>query len=143
MKLLLDDVLTSRATELDASWAKAHSRLAEVYVAQERLILAMRAYTKAISLSTDTQKKTYQEMHDQIKKRHHDPSYATASVYNASKGGPEPFLIRLKAAVPDPATYALAIPSPMGYLTAMDRACLAFVLFVCSLSLDMLTGPKH
>jgi hypothetical protein len=136
-------VLTSRATELDASWAKAHSRLAEVYVAQDRLILAMRAYTKAISLSTDNQKKTYQTLHDKIKKRHHDPTFGTQSVYNPSRGGPEPFMVRLIAAVPNPLTYSLAIPSPMGYLTAMDKACLAFVLYVCQLSLDMLTGAKH
>jgi glutamate formiminotransferase len=102
----------------------------------------MRAYTKAISLSTDTQKKSYQALHDKIKKRHHDPTYGAKNVYNPSSGGPEPFMVRLKAAVPNLAAYSLAIPSPVGYLTAMDKACLAFVLYVCQLSVDIFNGVK-
>jgi len=124
------DVLTSRATELDASWAKAHSRLAEVYVAQGRLQLAMLAYTKAMSLCPDNQRRTYQALHDKIEKRKNDPTSVPVTVYNPAKGGSDTLFERLKAAVPDPLTYNIAFPSPLGYLTAVDKVYTAFVPYV-------------
>jgi hypothetical protein len=127
MRLFFVGVLTFRAIELGASWAKAHARLAEVYVAQDRLELAMQAYTKAISLCSDNKKKMYRTLHDNIKKRHDDPTYGKRNVYNPTRGDSKPLLERLKAAVPDPLTYGHAVPGPMGYLTAMDKVCLAFV----------------
>src|SRR5947207_12233543 len=114
MSLFTADVLTSRATELDASWAKAHSRLAEVYVAQDRLQLAMAAYAKAMSLCPDNQRKMYQALHDKIKKRNDEPTCRKLNVYNPATGGPVPLLEHLKAVVPNPLTYALALPSPLG-----------------------------
>ena len=130
MRPFAANVLTSRATELDSSWAKGHSRLAEVYVAQERLNLAMAAYTKAMSLCPDNQRKTYQALHDKIKKRNEDPTYGAQNIYNPAIGGSQPLLERLKAAVPNPLTYVLALPSPFGYLTAMDKVCNAFAPYV-------------
>jgi hypothetical protein len=115
-----------RATELDTAWAKGYSRLAEVYVAQDRLQLALGAYTKAMNLSSGNQKKTYKASHDKIKERLSDTTFAKKNIYNAKTTSGGMIFDRLKAAIPSNKPYDYLDPSPLGYLTAADKVCEAY-----------------
>jgi hypothetical protein len=99
-----------------------------VYVAQDRLELALKAYTKAISLSSESQKKIYKTLHDKIQQRLDDTSSFQKNIYNPNKSNKGTIFERLRAVVPNAEVHASTYPSILGYLTAADKVCEAYSL---------------
>ena len=131
-----------RATELDGSWPKGYSRVAEVYIAQDRLQLAMEAYTKAISLCPKAKRRCTKLCTTKLKKRQTTILLMAMCKYTLQARMVRFLLECVRAAVP---TYSLAVPSPLSYLTTVDKLCCAFIPFRTKLTenIDMLNGKNQ
>jgi hypothetical protein len=124
-----DDLSNIRATELDPSWAKGYSRLAEVYLAQFRYIEAILVYDKVIPLCDEKQKKIYQGHRDKVKLKIEDPKYLEGTIISAKKAEKVWYIKRMEPDIPDPEKYTSTSPCPLGYLTAADKVYIAFPVY--------------
>src|ERR1700685_803700 len=91
----------SRATELDSSWAKGYSRLAEVYNAQAQYGKALEAYERAISSSSGPETMRYQGLLAKMKEKTTDAFYVNGAKYDPGRNGNDAMFARFEAAVPD------------------------------------------
>jgi hypothetical protein len=127
--IIPNDFSNTRATELDPSWAKGYSRLAQIYVAQFRYFEAMQAYEKAIPLCDERQKEINKAHQDNLKQKIENPKYLGGNIMSAKKAEKGWYIKRMEADIPDPKKYNSTNPCPLGYLTAADKVYIAFPLY--------------
>jgi hypothetical protein len=112
---------------LDETWIKGHSRLAEVYVAQERYELAMETYAECICLSSETQKDQYRKKYEKAMANHLDPRHMDAGHHDPHKSGDEAMFARFRAGNPGVWTDDSGASCPLGYLSAADKICNGYI----------------
>src|SRR5947207_9223602 len=112
-----------RATELDSSWAKGYSRLAEVYNAQAQYEKAVDAYEHAMSLSSGPETMRYQRLHANMEEKTRDVFYVNGGKYDPGRNGNDAMFARFEAAVPDPRKFGTDDKNltPLGYMTAAHK----------------------
>jgi hypothetical protein len=109
---------------LDETWVKGHSRLAEVYVAQERYELAMEAYAECINLSPETQKDQYKRKYEKVMAYYFDPRHMEAGHHDPLKSGDAAMFARFRARNgPGMWTDDSGASVRLGYLSAADKIC--------------------
>lgn len=113
----------SRATELDSSWAKGYSRLAEVYNAQAQYGKVVKAYERAISLSSGPEATRYQGLLANMKEKMRDVFYVNGAKYDPGRNGNDAMFARFQAAVPDRWKFGTDDKNltPLGYMTAAHK----------------------
>ena len=113
----------NRATELDSSWAKGYSRLAEVYNAQAQYEKAVEAYERAISSSSGPEKTRYQGFQAKMKEKTKDVFYVNGAHYDPRRNGNDAMFARFEAAVPDRSKFGMDDKNltPLGYMTAAHK----------------------
>jgi tetratricopeptide (TPR) repeat protein len=113
----------SRATELDSSWAKGYSRLAEVYNAQAQYGKALEAYERAMSLSSEPEKTRYQRLHAKMQEKTRDVFYLNGAIYDPARNGKDAMFARFEEAVPDRSKFGTDDQhlTPLGYVTAAHK----------------------
>jgi tetratricopeptide (TPR) repeat protein len=113
----------SRATELDSSWAKGYSRLAEVYNAQAQYGKALEAYERAISLSSGPDKTRYEGLHAKMLVKTRDVFYINGANYDPARNGNDAMFARFEEAVPDRGKFGMDDKNltPLGYMTAAHK----------------------
>ena len=123
-----------RAIELDPKWAKAYSRLAEVFFAQHRYADAHATYAKAMEFSDEKQKKVYQMQREKVAKLMDSSAasaFETASTVDGSLDSSW-FIKAMERDIPNPSMYKSIVPCPLGYLTAADKVYCAYPTFPLS-----------
>src|SRR5438045_4135915 len=90
-----------RATELDSSWAKGYSHLAEVYTAQALYEKTVEAYEHAMSLSSGPELTRYQGLHAKMKEKTQDIFYMNGAKNDPRRNGNDAMFACFEAAVPD------------------------------------------
>jgi tetratricopeptide (TPR) repeat protein len=112
-----------RATELDPSWAKGYSRLAEVYNAQAQYEKAVKAYERAISSSSGPEIMRYRGLNAKMKEKTRDVLYLNGAKYDPGRNGNDAMFVRFEAAVPDRWKFGMDAKNltPLGYMTAADK----------------------
>ena len=113
----------SRATELDSSWAKGYSRLAEVYNAQAQYGKACEAYERAMSSSSGPETVRYQGLHAKMKEKTRDIFYVNGAKYDPGRNGNDAMFARFETAVPDRWKFGMDDKNltPLGYMTAAHK----------------------
>jgi tetratricopeptide (TPR) repeat protein len=113
----------SRATELDSSWAKGYSRLAEVYNAQAQYGKAVEAYERAISSSSGPETMRYRGLLAKMKEKTRDVFYMNGAKYDPGRNGNDAMYARFEAAVPDRWKFGMDDKNltPFGYMTAAHK----------------------
>lgn len=113
----------SRATELDSSWAKGYSRLAEVYNAQAQYEKASEAYERAISLSSGPETTRYQGLYAKMEEKSRDIFYLNGAKSDPRRNGNDAMFARFEAVVPDRWKFGMDDKNltPLGYMTAAHK----------------------
>jgi hypothetical protein len=112
---------------LDETWIKGHSRLAEVYVAQERYELAMGAYAECIKLSSVTQKDQYKTKYEKAMANHFDPRHMEAGHHDPLKSGNGAMFARFRARNGPGMWTDNDASCRLGYLSAADKICNGYI----------------
>lgn len=113
----------NRATELDSSWAKGYSRLAEVYNAQAQFEKAVEAYERAMSLSSEPERTRYKRLCAKMQEKTLDVFYINGAIYDPARNGNDAMFARFDEAVPDRSKFGMDDQhlTPLGYMTAANK----------------------
>lgn len=139
--------LMSRAIELDSTWAKGYSRLAEVYNAQAQYEKAVEAYERAMSLSSEQERTRYQRLHAKMQEKTRDVFYVNGAIYDPARNGNDAMFARFDEAVPDRCKFGTDDQhlTPLGYMTAAHKLYSGYIQITrCgSYDTDGLVGTRY